>query len=120
LSEIDLTLDQKLYERTNKFDLHVIEKATWFDQKIEDALPSMRSDLMDVQNRLLETENQLSGIRLRDIKFFTAVASNDTTYKDTTISLQFPERVDHIAIDSLLNDGHDMHVLDATKLDERS
>lgn len=45
---------------------------------------------------------------VKGIKFFTAEAAIDTTHAEVDVMVDFPERVDAVAIESIVNDGHDM------------
>jgi len=47
---------------------------------------------------------------VKNIKFFTVTATNDTTDATSDTVVVFPERVDAVALESIMNDGHDMHI----------
>jgi hypothetical protein len=47
---------------------------------------------------------------VKNVKFFNAIATNDTTNKTSDVVVVFPERVDAVALESIMNDGHDMHI----------
>lgn len=57
---------------------------------------------------------------IKDIKFFTQDASVDTTHVVSTTTITFPERVDAVALQSIMNDGHDMWIAFITRVNDRS
>lgn len=53
------------------------------------------------------------------IKFFHAEARIETRTRQTVTELVFPERVDFVSIESLINDGHLMHVAWLSRIDDK-
>lgn len=54
-------------------------------------------------------KTKVSLIKIKNIKIFSGKVVRDVKNKTMVAILRFPERVDHVAIESLLNDGHNMH-----------
>jgi hypothetical protein len=64
----------------------------------------------DLTQRVEQLERAQSSYKIKDVKCFVQTVRNDTTNKDSTVTLVFPQPVDFVALESLLNDGHDMHI----------
>ncbi len=65
-----------------------------------------------------QTANSAVANSVKNIKFFTVTATKDTTNQASDVTVVFPERVDAVALESIINDGHDMWVGRIDKINE--
>jgi virulence-associated protein VapD len=69
-------------------------------------------------NAAQQTANSAVANSVKNIKFFTVTATKDTTNQASEVTVVFPERVDAVALESIINDGHDMWVGRIDKINE--
>lgn len=55
---------------------------------------------------------------VKNVKFFPIIATNDTVNETSDVLLNFPERVDAVALESIMNDGFDMQVSQIDRVSE--
>ena len=75
--------------------------------EVEGSVATLLSSTANIQSVTEALRTDLAS-RPKDIRVFTAEAAIDTTQRDSTATLTFPEPVDIVAIESITNDGHDM------------
>ncbi len=79
-------------------------------QSIANGAVNSANNAQNAANAAQETASSAVANSVKNIKFFTVTATNDTTSATSDVVVIFPERVDAVALESIINDGHDMHV----------
>jgi hypothetical protein len=68
------------------------------------------NDAVNRANNAQATADAANANSVKEIKFFTVEAAMNTTQKTDSVVITFPERVDGVALESLLNDVNDMSI----------
>lgn len=71
---------------------------------------STANSAQDTANTALSTANAANTNSVKEIKFFRSEATVVTTNNPDTVRITFPERVDGVALESLMNDINDMSI----------
>lgn len=66
--------------------------------------------VQQLEKEIQDLKSELSKSLIKDVRVFTVDVAKDTTEQSFDLPVEFPEAVDTVAIQSLLNDGHDMHI----------
>ena len=62
---------------------------------------------------------KLESFKVKDVKTFSVLASVDTTENFNTVEIEFPERVDFVAMEAIEHDGHDIFWCKISRVNEK-
>lgn len=77
----------------------------------------------EIERRLSELEKtieQLNRTVIKDVQFFQVEAKADVHQRTVETLAVFPEDVDAVALESLMNDGHHLHIAKIDRVDRRT
>ena len=108
------SLETQLAEKANLTTFQDTEKTlTQSIQKVEGLANNAQSTANSADataTSAQQTANSAVANSVKNIKFFTVTATINTTSATSEVVVDFPERVDAVALESIMNDGHDMWI----------